>query len=51
MNVFRMPFLCADSGLSSHQESAWGAAEAMQERVIVEVVRKDIIAGRCSIFC
>ena len=24
----------------SHQESAWGAAEARQERVIVEVVRK-----------
>ena len=28
----------------SHQESAWGAAEARQERVIVEVVRKSIIA-------
>ena len=28
----------------SHQESAWGAAEARQERVIVQVVRKSIIA-------
>ena len=28
----------------SHQESAWGDAEARQERVIVEVVRKAIIA-------
>jgi len=35
----------------SHQESVWGAAEARQERVIVEVVRKCIIAGRCSIIC
>ena len=44
-----MPFLCADSGLSSHQESAWGAAEAMQ--VIVEVVRKDIIVEHiCKCF-
>jgi len=29
----------------SHQESAWGAAEARQERVIVEVVRNAIVAG------
>ena len=35
----------------SHQESAWGAAEARQERVIVDVVRKAIIAGRYSIIC
>ena len=33
----------------SRQESAWWAAEARQEKVIVEVVRKGIIAGRCSI--
>ena len=68
VNVFTMPFLCADSGpwrkmsrawppmsaittssgstCPSHQESAWGAAEARQERVIVEVVRKAIIAGQ-----
>ena len=31
----------------SHQESAWGAAEARQERVIVEAVRKGSLAGRC----
>ena len=35
----------------NHQESAWGAAEARQEKVILEVVRKGIIAGRCSIIC
>ena len=35
----------------SHQESAWWAAEARQEKVIVEVVRKGIIAGLCSIVC
>ena len=29
----------------SHQESAWGAAEARQERVILGVVRKAILAG------
>ena len=29
----------------SHQESAWGTAEARQERVIVEVVRKGIVVG------
>ena len=73
VNVFTMPFLCADSGpwrkmsrawpamsaittssgstCPSHQDSAWGAAEARQERVIVEVVRKCISAGRCSIIC
>ena len=67
VNVFTMPFLCADSEpwrkmsrawptmsaittssgstCPSHQESAWGAAEARQERVIVEVVRKAVIAG------
>ena len=33
----------SDSTCPSHQESAWGAAEARQERVIVEVVRKAII--------
>ena len=35
----------------SRQESAWAAAEARQERDMVEVVRKGIVAGRCwSIF-
>ena len=33
----------SDSTCPSHHESAWGAAEARQERVIVEVVRKAII--------
>ena len=69
VNVFRMPFLCADSGpwremsrawppmsvittsssstCPSHQESAWWAAEARQERVIVEVDRKGIVVGKC----
>ena len=31
----------------SHQDSSWGAAEASQERVIVEVVRKAIVVGKC----
>ena len=35
----------------SHQESVWGAAEARQERGIVEVVRKAIVAGRCWNIC
>ena len=40
----------SDSTCPSHQESAWGAAEARQERVIVEVVRKAIIAEICYFF-
>ena len=73
MNVFTMPFLCADSGpwrkmsrawppmsaittssgftCPSHQESAWWAAEARQERDIVEVVRKGIVVGKCWSLC
>ena len=35
----------------SHQESAWWAAEARQEKVIVEVVRKGIIAWKCWSMC
>ena len=35
----------------SRQESAWGAGEARQEKVIVEVVRKGIVAGRCCSIC
>ena len=31
----------------SHQESAWGTAEARQEKVIVQVVRKAIVVGKC----
>ena len=73
VNVFTIPFFCADSGpwrkmsrawppmsaittssgstCPNHQESAWGAAEARQEKVIVEVVRKGIVAGRCWNIC
>ena len=39
------------STCQSHQESAWGAAEARQEKVIVEVVSKRIVAGRCWNIC
>ena len=35
----------------SHQESAWGATEARQEMVIVEVVRKAIVVGKCWSMC
>ena len=73
VNVFTMPFLCADSGkwrkmyrawpamsaittssgstCPSQQESAWGAAEARQERGTVEVVRNGIFGGRCWNIC
>ena len=73
MFVFRMPFLCAESGpwrkmsrawpamsaittssgstCPSHQESAWWAAEARQEKVIVEPVRKAIVVGKCWSMC
>jgi len=40
----------SDSTCPSQQESAWGAAEARQERVIVEVVRKAIVAGDVLLF-
>ena len=73
VNVFTMPFLCADSGpwrkmsrawpamsaittssgstCPCHQESACGAVEAIQERFIVEAVRKGIVVGKCCIMC
>ena len=35
----------------SRQESAWGAAEARQERVIVGVVRKGLVVGKCWRMC
>ena len=35
----------------SHQESAWGTAEARQEKVIVQVVRKAIVVGKCWSMC
>ena len=40
----------SDSTCPSDQESAWGGAEARQEKVIVEVVRKGIIAGHLQMF-
>ena len=40
----------SDSTCPSHQESAWGAAEARQEKFIVEVVRKAIIADFVYLF-
>ena len=35
----------------SHQESAWGAAETRQKRVIVEVVKKAIVVRKCWSMC
>ena len=35
----------------SHQESAWGAAEAWQEKDNAEVVRKGIVVGKCWSMC
>ena len=73
VNVFAMPFLCADSGqwrkmsrawpamsaittssgstCPSHQESAWGAVEAIQEQVIAETVRKGVVVVKCCSMC
>ena len=73
VNVFTMPFLCADSGpwrkmsrawpamsaittllgstCPTHQESACGAVEAIQESVLVEAVRKGIVVRKCCIMC
>ena len=35
----------------SQQESAWGATEARQEKVILEVVRKGIFVVKCWSIC
>ena len=73
VNVFRMPFLSADSGpwrkmsrawpamsaittssgstCPSHQESAWGAVEAIEEKVIVETVRNGIVLWKRWSMC
>ena len=70
VNVFTMPFLCADPGpwrrmgrawpatsakttsaTTCHQDSAWRGAESRQDRVIVEVVRKAIVVGKCCSMC
>ena len=31
----------------SHQESVWGAVQAIQQKVIAETVRKGIVVGKC----
>ena len=41
----------SDSTCPSHQESAWGAAEALQEKDFVEVVRKGIVVWKCWSMC
>ena len=41
----------SDSTCPSHQESAWGAAEARQEKVIVEAIKKAIVVGKCGNMC
>ena len=73
VNVFRMPFLSADSGpwrkmsrawpaksaittssgstCPSHQESAWGVLEAIEEKVILETIRKGIVVWKCWSIC
>ena len=37
--------------IRSHQQSAWGTAEARQENGIVEVVRKGFVIGKCWSMC
>ena len=41
----------SDSTCPSHQESAWGDAEAWHEKDFVEVVRKGIVVGKCCSTC
>ena len=41
----------SDSTCPSHQESAWGASEARQEKVIVQAVKKAIVVGKCGNMC
>ena len=70
VNVFTIPFLCADprpwrrmgrawpatsakttSATTCHQDLALRGAESRQDRVIVEVVRKAIVVGKCCSMC
>ena len=37
--------------MASHQESAWGAVEAIEEKVIVETVSKGIVVWKCWSMC
>ena len=48
-----MSAITASSGsmCPSHQELAWGAVEAIQEKVIVETVRKGIVVWKCWSMC
>ena len=39
------------SATTCHQDSAWRVAESRQDRVIVEVVRKAIVVGKCCSMC
>ena len=39
------------SATTCHQDSAWRIAESRQDRVIVEVVRKAIVVGKCCSMC
>ena len=39
------------SATTCHQDSAWRVAVSRQDRVIVEVVRKAIIVGKCCSMC
>ena len=41
----------SDSTCPSHQESAWGTVEAIQEKVIVQAVRKGIVVWKCWSMC
>ena len=45
---------CSDGSalaVPNHQQSAWGATEARQEKVILEVVRKGIFVVKCWSIC
>ena len=46
-----MSAITTSSGSTCHQESAWGAAEARQEKVIVEAFKKAIVVGKCWKMC
>ena len=46
-----MSDLTTSSGTTCHDESAWEAAETRQKKVIVEILRKGIVAGRCWSIC
>ena len=46
-----MSLECHSCAHTLDQVSAGEATEARQERVIVEVVRKGIVAGRCWSMC